>query len=390
MGGPVAGEGSRRSTDFHQQVAAMLQPETYPIRVGRIRAVPTHMAVVFLTEHHAWKLRRPARHGQIDFRDSGSRLQAARSEWALDACFAPGVCLGIARLQDHGRRWVLHRPRSGDHAAFGSFEGEAVVCMHRLPARGFMDQMILSGRLEARHITTLLHRFTQRHRLRPRAEMSVDQALLQAADGQATVLEALRQAQHGQSPEMINEIDARLRASLDRLAPLIASRLRAGHVRNGHGDLRPEHVALEGARTRADGPLFIDALEFSARLRQRDVLEELAGLAVECEFLGAKAVSDSLRSAALCAALRPEEQIDTDPWRTCSLWFHHSAVRAVNRALHAAGHLYPPAVNGSADPSTMPVLAPVVDRLRPVRDWRARTHQWLLLARSQMSRAEVS
>lgn len=401
MGRTIAGEPCGASIHFHQQVAAMLQPDTYPVRVRRIRAVPTHMAVVFLTEHHAWKLRRPARHGEIDFLDRPARLKAAQSEYALDAWFAPGVCQGIARLQASDHRWVLTPPRSGDHADPGSCEGEPVVCMHRLPARGFMDQMILSGRLQARHITALLHRFTQRHRQRLRVEMSVDLALHQAIDGQSTVLEALRQAQYGQSPDLIDEIDARLRASLDHLAPLIASRLRAGHVRNGHGDLRPEHVALEGARASAAGPLFIDALEFSARLRQHDVLEELAGLAVECEFLGAQVVSAALRSGTLAIAPQPEGQTGADPRGSCRLWFHHAAVRAVNRALHAAGHLDDPGVNTSADACSMPVVtsltsvtsvtpvAPLVDRLRPVRDWRARSHRWLLLARRQLACAET-
>jgi aminoglycoside phosphotransferase family enzyme len=393
MGETIAGGPCTESTEFRRQVAAMLHPDTYPVRVGRIRAVPTHMAVVFLTEHHAWKLRRPARHGQIDFHDRRSRWQAARSEWALDAHFAPGVCLGIARLQSHGPRWELYSARSGDPAHLGAHEGEPVVCMHRLPARGFMDQMMLSGRLQPHHIKALLNRFIQQHRWCPRAELSLDQVLASAKAGQAAALETLRQAPYGQPTDLIDEIDVRLHASQDRLAPLIASRLRAGHVRHGHGDLRPEHVALEGARASLDGPLFIDALEFSARLRQRDVLEELAGLAVECEFLGARRVSDALRAAGLIAATRSHRQTDTVAGRTCRLWFHHAAVRAVNRALHAAGHLHPPGVSDGADALTLaavgPAAAPVVDRLRPVRDWRARTHRWLLLASSQLTRAEA-
>jgi predicted kinase len=64
---------------------------------------------------------------------------------------------------------------------------------------------------------------------------------------------------------------------------IVEERLRAGRVLEGHGDLRPEHIYLEG-----DKPVVIDGVEFSLELRTIDAADELCFLAMECERLGNK------------------------------------------------------------------------------------------------------
>ena len=57
-------------------------------------------------------------------------------------------------------------------------------------------------------------------------------------------------------------------------------RVTAGRVVDGHGDLRPEHIYVDGR------PIVIDCLEFSEELRTVDIADELSFLAMECERLG--------------------------------------------------------------------------------------------------------
>ena len=63
-------------------------------------------------------------------------------------------------------------------------------------------------------------------------------------------------------------------------AELIGSRATAGRVVEGHGDLRPEHIYLNGH------PTVIDCIEFSEELRTVDIADELSFLGMECERLG--------------------------------------------------------------------------------------------------------
>jgi predicted kinase len=73
---------------------------------------------------------------------------------------------------------------------------------------------------------------------------------------------------------------------------LLARRTASGRVREGHGDLRAEHVVIE------DGRLTIyDCVEFEEALRFMDVASDLAYLYMDLERLGASALAIELERA---------------------------------------------------------------------------------------------
>ena len=80
---------------------------------------------------------------------------------------------------------------------------------------------------------------------------------------------------------MVRHIACIQRQFLTKRTDLLAERVRRRHIVEGHGDLRPEHIFL------GDPIRIIDCLEFNARLRMVDPLDEIAFLCVECERLGA-------------------------------------------------------------------------------------------------------
>jgi aminoglycoside phosphotransferase family enzyme/predicted kinase len=80
-------------------------------------------------------------------------------------------------------------------------------------------------------------------------------------------------------------------AFLARHRDELARRAAAGCVRDGHGDLRAEHVVL------SEPPVIVDRLEFDARLRAIDVADDLAFLAMDLESLGAGGAARELIAA---------------------------------------------------------------------------------------------
>jgi aminoglycoside phosphotransferase family enzyme len=88
---------------------------------------------------------------------------------------------------------------------------------------------------------------------------------------------------------------ARTQVAFARHEARLLARAAQGRLVEGHGDLRPEHVCMMRR------PLVIDALEFDARLREVDPLDELAGLALECELAGAAWIGPRLIGG--CAAV---------------------------------------------------------------------------------------
>jgi predicted kinase len=71
-------------------------------------------------------------------------------------------------------------------------------------------------------------------------------------------------------------------------AGLLDGRVCDGRYIEGHGDLRPEHVYL------LKKPVVIDCVEFSERLRQIDIADELSFLAMECDQLGQPAAGQRI------------------------------------------------------------------------------------------------
>jgi len=78
-------------------------------------------------------------------------------------------------------------------------------------------------------------------------------------------------------------------------ADMLVARAAAGHVREGHGDLRAEHVLLNGEVT------VVDCAEFDAQLREVDVGADLAFLVMDLARLGrpdlGRALVDAYRDA---------------------------------------------------------------------------------------------
>jgi aminoglycoside phosphotransferase family enzyme len=118
-----------------------------------------------------------------------------------------------------------------------------------------------------------------------------------------------------------------LDAALSQHAPLLRDRAAGGHVVEGHGDLRPEHVCL------LQPPVVIDALEFNPSLRQVDPCDELGFLGLECEMAGAAWIGPRLMAA--CAAALG----DAPPAALPQLY---TAYRAQLRARLALAHLLEP------------------------------------------------
>ena len=76
--------------------------------------------------------------------------------------------------------------------------------------------------------------------------------------------------------------------------PALRARVARGHVRDGHGDLRADHVyvldealpALPDAPPVARGLWIVDCIEFSPAFRAVDVAADLSFLAMELESRG--------------------------------------------------------------------------------------------------------
>ncbi|MDD5328467.1 MAG: hypothetical protein PHX38_00550 [Sulfuricella sp.] len=292
------------------------RPEVYPDRPRQVEAVETHISWVFLTDAHAYKLKKPARYDFLDFTTVEARRRDAEEEVALNSRLAPNIYEGIL-------------PLAVDSAGALSLggEGEAVdwlVRMRRLPSDRMLDQAIRQGTVETADVRRAAAMLAGFYRASPPVESNGPAYRERFEQNVNANLRELADPAYQLPQRLVRTIVSAQLAFLKEDFPLFDQRVRDGRVIEAHGDLRPEHICL------GPEPVVIDCLEFKREFRILDCADELAFLAMECERLGAPAVGQTFFE------VYRESTGDNPPER---LIHFYESYRAALRAKITAWHL---------------------------------------------------
>ena len=154
-----------------------------------------------------------------------------------------------------------------------------VVQMRRLPAKNALDVVLREGRLTSEQAQSIAKHLSDFYaRLLPKPVSADDYR--EALDHHIRANGAALLGSLPDERSRIRRIQSAQLRFLNIEAELIGRRATAGRVVEGHGDLRPEHIYLDGR------PIVIDCIEFSDELRTLDIADELSFLGMECERLG--------------------------------------------------------------------------------------------------------
>ncbi|GAB4585653.1 bifunctional aminoglycoside phosphotransferase/ATP-binding protein [Nocardia sp. IFM 10818] len=263
----------------------------------------THAGVVLLYGDRAYKTKKPVVTDFLDFGTAEARERACRRELELNRRLAPDVYLGIAHLSD---------PQGGP--------SEPVLVMRRMPDARRLATMLAEHRISSGQLSTLATTLARFHATARRGD-EIDRA---------GTPQALRRRWHGLlhsrvvppadpvDAEYLTRTEELAMRFIDGRAPLLAARIAAGRMVDGHGDLLAEDIFVL-----PDGFRILDCLDFDDELRHVDCLDDAAFLAMDMEFRGRpllaeKFLDDYLRAAA-----------DAPP---AALRHHYIAYRAMVRA----------------------------------------------------------
>ncbi|WP_425259363.1 hypothetical protein ACPOLB_00720 [Rubrivivax sp. RP6-9] len=318
----MAGPGALAAEDV---LRFLRDPRAHGAQPGALSWVETHMSWVFFTATEALKLKKPVRNAFLDHSTLAGRERDARAELLLNARLAPAVYLGLSavRRTPEGLRLL---PEESPAAAGPVVEW--LVRMRRLPEQARLDRRIACRDLDAWDIAPLGERLAGFYLQAPRVRLE-PRAWVAHYHREHRANRRLLLDPRWASDEAAEALD-RFEAALREQQEAIASRARGGHVREGHGDLRPDHVFL------LDPPVVIDCIEFDRRLLRTDPYEEVGGLGLDCSIAGAPWVAPQLHRR-LAAALGGEP--------LPALLRVYIASRALLRARLALGHLADPAVS---------------------------------------------
>ncbi len=257
----------------------LLRPDAYPPpRPARVERVTTHISWVFLTERDVFKVKRPVDYGFVDYSTLERRRHFCEEEVRLNRRLAPDVYLGVVPV------------RAGPDGATLTGDGPVVdyaVHMRRLPDAASAEARVRAGTLGHEDLWRLagtLARFYAGAPATPRY----------GAPGviAANVRENFEQVRPfvGRllSAATFDAVRAWQLGTLARRRARFRARIARGRIRDGHGDLRLEHVYfLDGA------PLALDCIEFAERFRMGDVAADVAFLAMELAARGRDDLAES-------------------------------------------------------------------------------------------------
>ncbi|MGW4356818.1 bifunctional aminoglycoside phosphotransferase/ATP-binding protein [Nocardia sp. NPDC004582] len=263
----------------------------------------THTGLVLLFGDRAYKVKKPIATDFLDFSTAAARDRALRRELELNRRWAADVYLGLARLTD---------PLGGP--------AEPVLIMRRMPESRRLSTLVDAGEIGRDDLAELAVMLAQFHRNAARGP-AIDRAATpeELRRRWETLLNGLRtQPSDELDPSGVARIERLALRFLDGRAPLLADRVAAGRILDGHGDLLTEDIfALP------DGFRILDCLDFDDALRCVDGLDDAAFLAMDLEFRGQAMLSERFLDDYLRAA---------DDAAPASLRHHYLAYRATVRA----------------------------------------------------------
>jgi uncharacterized protein len=257
--------------DITEQLA---NPTVYPWGPDSVQRIDTHLSHVFLAGERVLKIKRAVDYGFVDFRSLEARRQSCEDESRLNARLTTGVYLGAVpiTLADG----IIKIDGAGEIVEWGTV-------MRRLPADGMLDERIRHGDVPPAFGNQLGTRLVAFHQ--SIAGTCYVRSGYGSDSSTAVVLENLEQLapfsgpvlderQFGMVAASICDYIAGNRAALDR-------RVADGWIREGHGDLRAEHICGESG-----GMIQIfDCVEFSKEIRCADVASDLAFLLMDLRRL---------------------------------------------------------------------------------------------------------
>lgn len=271
-------------TPFDALVSRLSDPAAYPDNPDDVDVIETHASVAFLAGKDVYKLKKPVDFGFLDYSTPDRRQRMCELEVRLNRRLAPDVYRGVVPVVRH------------DQLIRIGGEGEIVdylVHMRRLPAASTLASGVSIDAVTYAEIDAIAAAIGDFHQEAARND-EIDRW------GSPTAIRRNVEENFDQTVDYINrtipqrvfeDISGYARSFLDVHEALLLERKDAGMTREGHGDIRAEHVYL------IDGKItIIDCIEFNPRLRCGDVAADVGFLAMDLDAMNRPDLSDRLIS----------------------------------------------------------------------------------------------
>ncbi len=279
---------------FEQICRAMADPTFYPHPVSDLERIDTHISTVFLTGQWVYKLKKPVNFEFLNFETLEDRYRCCKQEVSLNQRLSHDIYEGVVEIRElESGRFSLEE--SGEIV-------EYAVKMVQLPDDVNMKSLLQHGEIETKNLKKLGYYLAAFYERSERSS-EIDHY------GEPEVIsynmeENFRQMEPfvgswvpSDKWEFVRQVS---RAFFKNWQNLFQRRIETQRIRDGHGDLRAEHIYFY------NGIQIIDCIEFNDRFRYGDVVNDLAFLHMDLEHLGHSDLSRIILRAYVEQADDPE------------------------------------------------------------------------------------
>ena len=294
---------------------ALATPAMYPGHPS-VTVHETHASWVFVVGERAYKVKKPVALGFLDYSTLALRHRACREEVRVNQALAPGLYLGVRAVVKSTRGF---RIASGDEV--GALE--YLVEMRSFDERDTLAGLIAAGSLTTAHIAASARALASFHRTAAPAADWDENRLLSSWRGNVQELAGIDHPGSWRLDVALGFGETFVRAHTGELR----QRVQRGLARDGHGDLRCEHVIAQPTVR------VVDRIEFDPALRRTDVACDLAFLTMDLEASGERWAARELIDAYREAGMDPG-----DVALRCFYAAHWALVRAKVTVIAASEH----------------------------------------------------
>jgi aminoglycoside phosphotransferase family enzyme/predicted kinase len=259
---------------------SLMKPAAYPVLTSTVEMVQTHVSWIFLTETHAFKVKKPVNFGFLDFSTVDRRRFYCDEELRLNRRLCPDIYEAVVELRESATGAAFH--------GTGPIIDYAVM-MKRLPAGRMLDRLVESGEASAadmKNVAAVISRFHNQALTSPYISDfgSPEKILFNWREN----FEQLIPFETGTLPAAEREtICSWVMDFAEKNRELLNGRVEQGFIRECDGDLHLENICL------ADGMVYIfDCIEFNERFRFCDTAADIAFLLMDLDFHGRRDLAE--------------------------------------------------------------------------------------------------
>lgn len=262
-----------------KDILNILQNCLLPDTCNNSQLLETHISWIILTDHFAFKIKKPVKLPFLDFSTPGKRKYFCYREVELNKRLEPEMYIDVITLK---------RPQNEENGAGNVPEQDYAVQMKRMDGEKQMYNMFQQNQVNLQHLTQLAHKIAGFHKNTKRIKNAFNTARFQDnfADLEKSIkgekVKDIRESHGG----IVNKCIAQSQNYLNDQRDLFNERIISGFQRDCHGDLNVTNIFLY------DEPVIFDCIEFTDDFRFIDILDEIATLVVDLDFFGNKGMGE--------------------------------------------------------------------------------------------------